>query len=228
MPELRRTPKLWGMLIVQRLRITFSRCGAVCYLSHLEMMRLWERTFRRTGWRLSYSRGYNPHPKISFAAPLPVAVAGASELLDLYLDEPRDPLQAHSELARQLPDGIQVRSVEEVLEESPALQKVMQAAEYRVRCISGPSNEQLRSAVDRLLAAESLPRERVKEGKTRGYDLRPMIRDLAVEENADGYLELRILLRADAQGAGRPDEVLREMDIDPADCRITRTRLVLE
>ncbi|MGI5835097.1 MAG: TIGR03936 family radical SAM-associated protein [Chloroflexota bacterium] len=212
---------------MQRLRITFSRSGAVCYLAHLEMMRLWERALRRAGWRLTYSQGYNPHPKISFAAPLPVAVAGDAELLDLYLDEPRDPQQAQLELAGLLPNGIEIRKVEEVPVESAVLQKLMRAAEYRVQCPPDSSAEGLRLAAGRLLAAESLPRERAKESKVRSYDLRPMIRDLAVEEGADGSPELRLLLRTDAQGAGRPDEVLREMGIDPADCRITRTRLLL-
>lgn len=224
---MRRTPELWGVLTLQRLRVTFSRCDAVSYLSHLEMMRLWERSFRRAGWRLSYSQGFNPHPKISFAAPLPVAVAADAELLDVYLDEPRDPQQAHLELARQLPRDVQARSVEEVSLEAPALQKVVQAGEYRVECPDNNPVERVRSTVGRLLAAESLPRERAKEGRVRAYDLRPMIHDLAIEEGDSGFLVLHLLLRTDAQGAGRPDEVLREMGIDPAECRITRVRLLL-
>lgn len=227
MPWVWCSPKLRGVLAVQRLRITFSRSDAVCYLSHLEMMRLWERAFRRAGWRLSYSQGFNPHPRISFAAPLPVGVAGEAELLDLYLDEPREPQQAQRELADQLPQGIRIRSIEDVPLDSVALQKVMQAAEYRILCPPDFSVERLKLAADRLIGAESLPRERAKEGKVKIYDLRPMIRDMAVEEDVNGGLVLRVLLRTDAQGAGRPDEVLREMGIDPADCRITRTRLLL-
>lgn len=212
---------------MQRLRMTFSRSGAASYLSHLEMMRLWERAFRRAGWRLCYSHGFNPHPKISFAAPLPVGVAGDEEMLDLYLEEPRTPGEALQELARQVPSGIEVRAVEDVPQDAPALQRMVQAGEYRVECPRGILVEQLRRGVERLLVADSLPRERAREGKARSYDLRPMIRDLAAGEGADGRPVVRMLLRTDAQGAGRPDEVLREMGLDPADCQITRTRLLL-
>lgn len=189
---------------------------------------MWERSFRRAGWRLSYSHGFNPHPKISFGAPLPVAVAGDAELLDVYLDECRDPQRAYLDLARQLPSGVKVRSVDEVPVDTTALQKLVKNGEYVIVCPRGVDVEWLRRTADRLLAAESLPRERAKEGKkVRAYDLRPMIRELAVEEGIDGCPVIRMLLRTDAQGAGRPDEVLREMGVDPADCRISRVRLLL-
>ncbi len=228
MPRLRRPPELRGVLKMQRLRVTFSREGAAGYLSHLEMMRLWERALRRAGWRLSHSQGFNPHPKISFACPLPVGVAGEAEMLDVVLDEPLVLDEAARRLRCQMPSGIVVRVVEEVPLESPALQKLVQAGEYLTTCqaVSGSVGDLLTTAV-RLLSAESLPRVRMKEGKGRSYDLRPMIRDLAVEEAAGGRMAVRMVLRIDAQGAGRPDEVLREMGIDPADCRITRVRLLI-
>ncbi|MFQ5886684.1 MAG: TIGR03936 family radical SAM-associated protein, partial [Anaerolineae bacterium] len=56
----------------QRIRITFSKGEEIQYISHLDMMRLWKRTLRRANLPLAYSKGFNPQPKISIAAPLPV------------------------------------------------------------------------------------------------------------------------------------------------------------
>lgn len=213
--------------MVQRLRITFARVDETSYLSHLELMRLWERAFRRAGWRLAHSQGFNPHPRLSFAAALPVGVAGEAELLDVYLEIPRPPSDAIRELAERMPGGIQVRQVEEVPVDAPAIQRSMVAAEYRAICPEGLSLGELETAAARLLAAAALPRERAREGRARSYDLRPLIRSLAVVRDPSGRPLVWMELRCDAQGAGRPDELLREMGLEPADCRVIRTRLLM-
>ncbi len=213
--------------MAQRLRLTFARRGAASFLSHLEMMRAWERVLRRAGWRPARSQGFNPHPKLFFAAPLPVGVATEADLLEVHLEEPRAPEAALEELACHMPPGVEVRRVEEVPEEAPLLQRSMAAAEYLALCPEVVPPDLLQREVDRVLAAASLPRERRKEGKTVAYDLRPMVQGVAVEEGEGRRPAVRMRLRTDAQGAGRPDEVLRELGLDPAECRITRLRLVL-
>ncbi|NLC39201.1 MAG: DUF2344 domain-containing protein, partial [Clostridia bacterium] len=65
------------------IRLEYSRCGTARFLSHLEMLRLFERSFRRASLPLAFSRGFNPHPKISFGPPLPVGVSGRREYLDV-------------------------------------------------------------------------------------------------------------------------------------------------
>ena len=211
--------------MVQRLRITFARDDGVRYLSHLEMMRAWERVLRRAGWRLAYSQGFNPHPKLSFAMALPVGVAARAELLDVQLEEPRALDTASVELSREMPQGLELVDIMEVPPEAPPIQSLIRAAEYSVRCPAGTLDALIVEA-GRLLAAASLPRERAREVKVVEYDLRPLIQALEVGEGG-GYPVVRMRLRADAQGAGRADEVLRELGLDPADCRITRTRLLL-
>ena len=70
---------------MQRLRVTFSRGEELKYLSHLDVMRLWERALRRADLPLAYSQGFSPHAKISIAAPLPLGVTGERELMDIVL-----------------------------------------------------------------------------------------------------------------------------------------------
>ena len=102
----------------------------------------------------------------------------------------------------------------------------VRAAEYRAVCPSAASGDDLEAAISRVLGAASLPRARVKETKNVRYDLRPLIRDLRLEKGEPPTVFMT--LRSDTQGAGRADEVLRELGLDPADCSLTRTRLVLE
>jgi radical SAM-linked protein len=211
--------------MAQRLRITFGRHGGARYLSHLEMMRMWERALRRADWKLAYSQGFNPHPKLLFAAALPVGVAAESELLDVHLEEPRALESAVTELSQRMPPGLNVVGVAEVPVDAPPIQHTVQSAEYVALCPGG-YRDALIVEIGRVLAAQSLPRGRQKEGKVVDYDLRPMIRSLGLEDDSSRAL-LRMILRTDAHGAGRADEVLRELGVDPADCSITRTRLLL-
>ena len=142
------------------------------------------------------------------------------------MDEPRSLDLALSELSLQMPPGVEVLAVREVSADSPPLQRSIYAADYEVVCPEGTSAEQVEREVSRVRNATSLPRTRAREGKTTGYDLRPRIQELGLKV-LDGSPTVRMRLRTDAQGAGRADEVVLELGLDPADCSMVRTRLLL-
>lgn len=212
---------------MQRLRVEFSREGPAKFVSHLEMVRCWQRVFRRAGWRVEFSQGFNPHPRIYFAAPLPVGVAAEAEVMETHLEEPRDLTSAREELLEQLPEGMSVSRVEEVPAEAPALARTVTAAAYRVACPGGIPEETLLAQTARVLGAERLPRVRARDRQPVEYDLRPLIHALGVAGASGDRVLLNMELRSDAAGTGRPDEVLRELGLDPAQCEVTRTALIL-
>ena len=70
---------------MQRLRIRFSRGEELKFISHLDIIRLWERALRRARIGLAYSEGFSPHPRISLAAPLSLGITSDAELMDVVL-----------------------------------------------------------------------------------------------------------------------------------------------
>ena len=62
--------------------MTFSKTGTICYTSHLDLMRMFKRAFKRGGIKLAYSQGFNPHPKLGFAQPLSLGYEGMKELME--------------------------------------------------------------------------------------------------------------------------------------------------
>ncbi len=72
----------------QRLRITFTRDETLKYIGHLDMARTWQRIARRANLPLAYSEGFNPQPRLSFAAALPVGCTSDHEELDMVLSPP--------------------------------------------------------------------------------------------------------------------------------------------
>ncbi len=198
----------------QRIRITFGKGEEIRYLSHLDMMRLWKRALRRASVPLVYSQGFNPQPKISLAAPLPVGFTGEEEVMDILLERPVSLTSFARSVKKQIPPGITLKEVREVYMALPSLQSQVRFAEYTVSLLDG---EEVQNRIEELLAAGTIPRER----RGKGYDLRPLIDDLRLEGSS-----LWMRLKHDSEGAGRPDEVLAALGLERAGKAIHRTRLI--
>lgn len=209
---------------VQRLRVTFARGDEMKYITHLDVMRFWERALRRAEIPVAYSEGFSPHPQIALAAPLPVGVTSDAELMDVFLESVMTPAAFAERLEPQLPSGVRVIHVEEAGLTLPSLQAEVRAAAYDVD-IGSVAAPAAADAVDSMLAAASFPWEHKREDETKNYDLRALIHDIAVEPRDEG-VRLKMLLRADNSGSGRPEQVAAALKL-PAPHRIHRTRLVL-
>ena len=213
---------------MQRLRLTYRRADAVKYITHLDIMRYWERAFRRAHLPLAVSQGFHPHPRISLAAPLPVGVTSDAELMDVYLDEPVRPEEVQARLTAQMAAGFEVLTTEPVAEELPSLQSLVRYAEYLVTVETSLPQEAIERATRVLLAKPELPWKHVRDGEERTYDLRPLINDLWVAEAAEGSAVLGMRLQNDGNAAGRPEQVALALGFTEPPLRIHRTRLVLD
>jgi radical SAM-linked protein len=210
----------------QRLRVTFSRGDDMKYVTHLDMMRFWERALRRAQIPVTYSEGFSPHPQIAIAAPLAVGTTSDCEIMDVFLDEHMTPGVFIEALAKQVPPAIGITAAREVGLALPSLQADVRAAEYEVDAPAQPRLD-VGAAVYELLAAESIPWEHMREDETKSYDLRPLVIELAVVAREEATTRLRMMLRNDSTaGAGRPEQVALALGLE-APTRIHRTRLVL-
>ncbi len=210
-----------------RIRITFSKQGALRYTGHLDLHKLWERAARRAELPLAYSQGFHPQPKMSLAAALPLGFSSACEVLDMRLERDivLDGLPA--KLNATLPPGIQVLGIEQADERAPALQTQVVSAEYEVELKEQIDPSELKRRIESVMNSESIIRER--HGKT--YDLRPLIESLTFTPSSrstgDG-LGMRVSMKLAArEGAtGRPEEVLDVLEIAFEETKVERTRLI--
>jgi radical SAM-linked protein len=212
-------------LKVQRLRVKFSRGEAVKYVTHLDLMRLWERALLRAGIDIAYSEGFSPHARLSLAAPLAVGVTGSGELLDVFLSARISPHEFTRRVSEQLPDGIEIHEVRDVGIRAPSLQSEVRWAEYRVELDRSVERGRVQAAIEAFLAAETLPWEHLREKETRRYDIRGLVQQLWLEEDGASLL-LGMRLRLDSGGSGRPEQVVAAMGL-PEPLRMHRTKLVL-
>lgn len=205
-----------------RLRVTFSKQGALRYTGHLDLHHIWERAARRADLPLAYSQGFHPQPKLNLASALPLGFSSSCEVMDMRLDFeiPLDGLKERIQSA--VPSGLHILEIESVDEKLPALQTLVVAAGYEVQLMEPIDAADLAGRVSHLLAAPSLPRER--RGKS--YDMRPLIEEINLTVGPDGNSRLDMRLAARAGATGRPEEVLEQLGISPETTRIERTGLI--
>ncbi|HEY94367.1 MAG TPA: DUF2344 domain-containing protein [Dehalococcoidia bacterium] len=212
---------------MQRLRVRFTRGNALKFISHLDIIRLWERVLTRAGIRVAYSEGFSPHPRLSLAAPLAVGVTGESELLDVYTSDFVSPHWFADAVNKQLPAGISILGVQQIGVTIPSLQSQVRQAEYRVEVERADGPADIESAIVSLLSLGKLPWYHERDTGKREYDLRELIDDIKPESSDDERCTITMVLRCGSNGSGRPEQVSLALGFKRYPLSISRTRLIL-
>jgi len=213
---------------MQRLRIRFSRGQEIRFVSHLDIMRLWQRALIRAGISLAYSEGFNPHPRMSLAAPLAVGVTSEAELMDVTLTKFVSPHFFTTAVSGQLPPGIEILGVYSVAPTLPSLQSQVRYAEYKVEVETEKEQKDIESALASLLSVEHLPWQHQRDTGPRNYDLRALIDDLWLIDWRSGYCTLGMRLHCDSNGSGRPEQVATALGFKNFPQSLHRTKLILK
>lgn len=165
-----------------RMRVEYEKGPSLRYLSHLDMVRAWERLVRRAGVRVEMSQGYNPHPRISLGTVLPVGIWGRREYLDLELEGEQDPVEVLRCLQRKAPPGLAVRQGAIIDSSEPSLMAAVNACLYCL-ALADSGDGIARKALKAIGEADALPVWH--ERKNRFLDIKPLIYSLDMV-NKDG------------------------------------------
>jgi radical SAM-linked protein len=192
---------------VSWLLVHFERSGAARYVSHLDTARALQRTFARAGLQLALTEGMRPKPRFSLGLPLPVGAAGLHELAaaELAAGQAVTPREILAKLAAAAPEGLLPLAVE-VSDKRVRLEPL--AADYE--CLVSVPAAELLVAAQEFAHAESALVERVSPKGRREVDLKRFVAGVDVAPAGEGSL-LRFTVRHRADGAARPDEVVREL-----------------
>lgn len=190
---------------MERILFRFTKGEPVRFVGHLDLMRVFERAMRRSGFPIGYSQGFNPRPRMSFASALTLGATSEWELcqLDLARDvAPAEMEGALNALRAQLPPGLNVLEVWEIpLEKrNPYIQ--VRAAAYCLTVVGEDS------------AA------RLKEFMEKGPGL-PHALERAVEPGAD-HTVLRITLPAGERAGVRIRDLIAELETALPGLRVAR------
>ena len=203
-------------------RLLFEKTGDAVWISHLDLMRLWQRAFKRAGLMLTHTQGFNPRPSVSIAMPMSVGMESIAELLDFDLDGERPPCD---EICRRLNSAL-VPGVKclKVYDQGRKLRELSQMdCRIALRYIYGlPDHAEER--IRALFEQEALPVEkRGKNGPVK-QNIRPMIKSLNITaENDSVVLSARICCQEPSlnpmQLAAAVEHYLPDLKADEVLCR---------
>lgn len=161
--------------------IKFSKEGYICYTSHLDMLRLFKRAFKKAGISLSYSQGFNPHPKMGFAQPLSLGYSSIGEYLEFETAEHYEAAVLKAAMEKQMPQGVQIFSCEELTEQKKSLAARTCAAEYIIGIPMGKELDQdAQAACEAFLRQKEImvPKRQKKSKKMVDVNIREKIQNM--------------------------------------------------
>lgn len=175
------------------LRFRYEKRGALAYISHLDVLRTFQKALRRAALPIAYSEGFSPHPKLAFAAPLAVGQESVCEYLDVRMAEAYDPAAAMSALNATLPAGLRLTAAG-----YPAAKfTVVDRATYLLTLRTVGADAALAERCAAILSARPLTVFKRSKAGDRDVDVSPNILSVT-GAYSDGAIELQLTLRAEA------------------------------
>lgn len=216
--------------------IKFSKQGYICYTSHLDMLRLFKRAFKKAGIKLSYSQGFNPHPKMGFAQPLSLGYCSVAEYLEFETDEPYDAAKLKALMEERMPEGVRIFSCERAGNQKKSMAARTTAAEY---ILAIPIRGEIKKDAD-TLCGDFLARTEIlvpkKQKKSKAYkdvNIRDKIRSLNAVKEGD-VLIFTALLDSGSNSNLSPELLITALvrflgiETDRSEIDVMRTRLIFE
>ncbi len=186
-----------------RLRIRFTKCGDLRWISHRDLARVWERLLRRAGLQLAFSQGFSPKPRISFPSALGLGIEALDELVELEVLGLVQLDSIGEVLRREMPDGMELLELH-ALQTSLGKARVL-GASYRI-AHGLESTTELEQRIDSIRSLASLEIDR--EGKQIACSTTDPHFDCRIEQE-----QFLFSIPNVAQGSIRPSELLERVGL---------------
>ena len=173
-------------------RALFEKTGNAAYISHLDLMRVFQRSFKRAGLPLTHTKGFNPRPSVSIALPLSLGVESVCELLDFDLEgEGVSCQEIRDRLNQTLTDGVRVLNVYEDFAKLKHLAYL--SCDLTLEYDSGIPADASNRILSLFKEAEVIVEKKGKNGPTE-QNIAPMILEMSAEEITFQELKLNVLI----------------------------------
>lgn len=206
------------------LRVKFTKEDYLKYISHLDLMRLFQRTFRRGYIPIRYSEGFNPQPKFSIANPLALGIESVEEYMDIDLYEKISIEDFIERMNRELPEGIRIVEAK-YIEDNKSISALISWSYYQIKFIAKDINskEELQNLLKNWLKKEEIIIKKVRRKgnkiRERDQNIRGFIGNIIIEDfrvEADlpfkTTIVMNCLLKAGDNGNLKPTDFLEVME----------------
>lgn len=217
-----------GDPVIRRYRLKYSKHGSMRFLGHQDVVRCFERAFRRAGLTLDFSHGFHPHPRLRFSPPVALGVQSRAEYVDFDLKNCNINSEKVIELLRNtLPDGLKPIEISETsLNETPLSAKI-QTVSYEVFLVSPFDDNVMREKLNEFSQKENFIISFGSEKKRKTRDLKSYISSVCFSDKT-----LTIKIEMKPTGSVNPYEAVKNIlgltDEDTKILNITKTMVEFE
>ncbi len=212
-----------------KVRVKYSKTGPLKFISHLDVMRYFQKSIRRAGLDIAYSTGLSPHQIISFAAPMPLMLTSVAE----YFDAEFQSLPSHDEFIRRLNEAgtpmMEVLDAAILPEKALNSMAAVTASSYRVTLTDKGEQqmgslwrEQIPGQVEQLIRDTEIVVIKKTKKKEEPTDIRPMIHSCTMDPEE---ASMEMLLDAGSKVNLRPEQILAELC---SRCNVTYDRFMYD
>lgn len=196
----------------ERFRIKFAKEGASRLLSHLEVSSALIRGIKRGGLSFIFSKGFHPHPKISFPFATSVGMESLGEYVDIQVESPGENIKkVVQKINSFFPSGLRILNVRGITSDTDSLSKVIKGFKYEVVLPEKISLEKvglLDEKIKTFLKSDEFIILREKKRKPTRRNIRPIVNALFFDRE-DSRIKITVLFGKD--GGVKPSEILAEV-----------------
>ena len=191
----------------------FEKTKEISYTSHLDVQRTLQRAFRRANLPLAFSKGFNPHPKLSFATALATGYTSAGEWIEVELEGEVTPEQFIDRVNMALPNGMRFVSAFVADDGFMTLSKMLVAAKYIVTLYTDApvTTEALRAAVDAIMRSDEVIVEKKTKSGVKPANIRPEILEAEAISASDSTATVAVVGTLNAAGGLRAETFARAL-----------------
>jgi radical SAM family uncharacterized protein/radical SAM-linked protein len=203
---------------VSKIRFQFSKGEEVKYISHLDLVNVFTRAFRRANIPIAYSQGFSPHPKISFGSALSVGMTSIAEYADIDLEEDVEAESFVSRVNFLLPSGVNIIKAQKMPLRSPSLMSQTSFSSYivqipKIDCSKIDLEEKIQSIMNSDQIIISRQQKNKQSNKQNQYkisqiDIKPFIKIITFSGNNSGILQIEMTIGESGSGKVRPEEIV--------------------
>ena len=166
------------------IRIRFGKEGMLRWIGHLDVLRTFQKIFRRAGIPMVFSKGYSPHPVMSFALPLGLGLSSEGEYLDAAVEDGADPEAMLAALRAATAAELPVYSLRVLPEKAENAMASVGGAVWKATLPENMPAERAKTALKAILGREAIILPKKTKTREIELDIRPMIHEAAVEGGA--------------------------------------------
>ena len=187
-------------------RVYFDKFGEMKFISHLDLLRFFDRLLKKSQIPVKYSQGFHPRPKMSFGSPISLGTEAYNELMDFELETPMSNEEVFDRLNSSNVVGFRVNKVEDVIGKASIME------EYTIMVYEIESEEEIITKLETLLNQEEIVEVKEKKGKVTTRNLKERIKSFRREDN---MIEMEIINTS-------PNSYLDLAGIEQQDVKIKR------